>query len=82
MENTFNGKMDKLIVHFVGNKNNGEGVRFSSDETVFETVEEHFSLLVNNSFNFEELYCFHFLPTVELNPVYQFVKSIFEDKLL
>ena len=37
--------------------------------------------MVNNSFNFEELYCFHFLPTVELNPVYQFVKSIFEDKL-
>lgn len=35
---------------------------------------------MNNSFNFEELYSFHFLPKVELNPVYQFVKSIFEDK--
>lgn len=74
------GKMDKLIVHFVGNKNNGDGVRFSSEETNFENVEELFNSLVNNSFNFEELYSFHFLPKVELNPVYQFVKSIFKDK--
>ncbi len=80
MQNTSIGKMDKLIVHFVGNKNNGDGVRFSSAETDFEKVEEHFSFLVNNSFNLEELYSFHFLPKVELNPVYQFVKSIFENK--
>jgi hypothetical protein len=80
MQNTSIGKMDKLIVHFVGNKNNGDGVRFSSAETDFGKVEEHFSSLVINSFNFEELYSFHFLPKVELNPVYQFVKSIFEDK--
>lgn len=80
MQNNFFGKMDKLIVHFVGNKNNGDGVHFSSAETNFEKIEEHFTLLMNNSFNLEELYCFHFLPKVELNPVYQFVKSIFEDK--
>jgi hypothetical protein len=80
MQNTSIGKMDKLIVHFVGNKNSGDGVRFSSAQTDFEKVEEHFSMLVNNSFNFEELYSFHFLPKIELNPVYQFVKSIFEDK--
>lgn len=80
MKNTSIGKMDKLIVHFVGNKNNGDGVRFSSAETDFEKIEEHFSFLVNNSFNFEELYSFHFLPKVELNPVYQFVKSIFENR--
>lgn len=79
MTNTFFGKMEKLIVHFVGNKNNGDGVRFSSAETNFEKVEEHFTLMMNNSFNLEELYCFHYLPKVELNPVYQFVKSIFAD---
>jgi len=72
--------MNRLIVHFVGNKNNGEDLRFSSTETGFEHVEEYFSILVNNSFNFEELYGFHFLPTVELNPVYQFVKSMFNDR--
>jgi len=80
MEYTFNGKMDRLIVHFVGNKNNGDGTRFSTAETNFEKIEEHFSSLINNSFNLVELYSFHFLPKVELNPVYQFVKSIFEDK--
>jgi hypothetical protein len=80
MQDIFFGKMDKLIVHFVGNKNNGDGVRFSSAETNFKNIEEYFSLLVNNSFNLAELYCFYFLPKVELNPVYQFVKSIFEDK--
>ncbi len=79
MANTFDGKMDKLIVHFAGNKNNGDGVRFSSAETDFENVEEYFASLIGNSFNFEELYCFHFLPKVELNPVYQFVKAIFEN---
>ena len=79
MQQTSIGKMNKLIVHLVGNKNNGEGVRLSSAETDFENVEEQFTQLVNNSFNFEELYAFHFLPSVELNPVYQFVKSIFND---
>lgn len=80
MQNTFFGKMDKLIVHFVGNKNNGDGVRFSSATTNFEKVEEHFNFLISNNFNLEELYCFHFLPKLELNLVYQFVRSIFEDK--
>ncbi len=79
MQNTSIGKMDKFIVHFVGNKNSGEGVRFSTSETPFENVDEHIFKLINNSFNFEELYSFHFLPRIELNPVYQFVKSIFED---
>jgi hypothetical protein len=79
MHTTSIGKMNKLIVHLVGNKNNGDVVRFSSVETDFETVEESFSFLMNNSFNFEDLYAFHFLPTLALNPVYQFVKSIFED---
>lgn len=80
MQNTTIGKMDKLIVHFVGNKNSGDGVRFSSVETAYESITEHFTLLMKNSFNFEELYSFHFLPKVELNPVYQFVKEMFDDK--
>ncbi|MBL0308215.1 MAG: nucleoid-associated protein [Bacteroidetes bacterium] len=80
MNTTSIGKMNKLIVHFVGNKNNGDGVRFSSAETEFEKVEEHFSQLIQNSFNFEEICAFHFLPKVTLNPVYQFVTSIFEDR--
>lgn len=79
MQNASIGKMNKLIVHFVGNKNNGEGVRFSSAETDLEKIQENFSQLINNSFNFAELYSFHFLPKVDLNPVYQFVREIFRD---
>ena len=55
MQNTSIGKMDKFIVHFVGNKNRGEGVRFSTSETPFENVDEHIFKLINISFNFEEL---------------------------
>ena len=36
--------------------------------------------MVDNSFKFEELYQFFFLPNLELNPVYQFVSSIFKSK--
>ncbi len=74
------GKMDKLIVHYVGNKNNGDGVQLSAAETGFEKIEEYFTALMNSSFNLEELYSFHFQPRVELNPVYQFIKEIFADK--
>lgn len=80
MQNVTLGKMDKFIVHFVGNKNNGDGVRFSDILTEFDKIEEHIKQLTNNSFKFEELYQFFFLPNLELNPMYQFVSSIFQSK--
>lgn len=74
------GKMDKLILHFVGNKNNGDGVRFSDTLIDFENIEEYFKQLINNNFKSEELYQFYFLPDLELNPMYQFISSIFQKK--
>jgi len=74
------GKMDKLIIHHVGNKNNGDGVRFSDDLTEFEDIEDYISQLINNSFKSDELYQFHFLPSLELNPIYQFITDIFKRK--
>lgn len=74
------GKVDKFIIHFIGNKNNGEGVRLSDDLTDFENIEEQIKGLINNNFKSEEEYQFSFLPKLELNPVFQFVKSIFQDK--
>lgn len=71
--------MDKLIIHFVGNKNNGDGVRFSDTLTDFENIEEYLKQLIYNSFKSEELFQFYFLPNIELNPVYQFAKSIFQN---
>lgn len=80
MQNITIGKMDKLIIHYVGNKNNEDGVRFSDSLTDFEYVEEYFNQLINNSFKSEELYQFHFLPDLNLNPMYQFIGSIFQDR--
>ena len=72
--------MDKLILHFVGNKNNGDGVRFSDALTDFENIEDFFKQLIDNNFKSEELYQFYFLPNLELNPMYQFISSVFQEK--
>jgi hypothetical protein len=77
MQNITIGKLDKLIIHNIGNKNNGDGVRFSDELTDFESVEESINKLIINSFKFDELYHFHFLPNLELNPMYTFINLIF-----
>lgn len=72
------GNIDKFIIHFVGNKNNGDGVRFSDTLTDFENIEEYIKQLVSNSFKSEEVYKFYFRPNLDLNPMYQFMSSIFK----
>lgn len=72
--------MDRLIVHQIGNKNNDEGFIFSKNTIDFEELQDPFLLLIRSSFNLEELYRFHFEPSLDLNPVYQFVKTMFEDE--
>ena len=72
--------MDRLILHFVGNKNNGDGVRFSDALTDFENIEDFFKQLIDYNFKYEELYQFFFLPNLELNPMYQFISSVFKEK--
>ncbi len=74
------GKIESLIIHFIGNKNNGDGVRLSEELTHFEKIEGQIKGLISNNFKTEELYQFFFLPSLELNPLYQFVKSIFNNK--
>lgn len=73
------GQMEKLIIHYVGNKNNGDGVRFSEYLTDFENIEQYFKKLIESNFKLEELFSFHSLPNIELNPMFQFISSIFED---
>ncbi|SFB27797.1 nucleoid-associated protein [Algoriphagus aquimarinus] len=79
MQNITFGQINKLIVHYVGNKNNGDGVRFSDILTDYDKIEVYFKQLANNSFKFDELYRFFFLPNLDLNPVNQFVSSIFKN---
>lgn len=71
------GKLNKLIIHNIGNKNNADGVRFSDEMTDFEDVEEIINKLIVSNFKFDELYQFHFLPNLDLNPIYSFISSIF-----
>lgn len=80
MQNITLGQINKFIVHYIGNKNNGDGVRFSDFLTDFDKIESHIIQLANNSFKFDELFSFFFLQNLDLNPVYQFVSSIFKNK--
>ncbi|MCB9231581.1 MAG: nucleoid-associated protein [Bacteroidia bacterium] len=78
MEEIKLGKIEKLIIHYVGNKNNGDGVSFSEDFSAFEGTEELLENMVTNCLKSEEIFQFYFEPTLDLNPVYQFAKSIFQ----
>ena len=82
MQNTVIGKIEKLIIHFVGNKNNEDGVRFSDNLSDFKNTEEYILQLINNSFKSDELFQFYFIPNLGLNPIYQFVTGIFQDNNL
>lgn len=68
----------QLIVHYVGNKNEGDGVSFSKKLST-NSVENAITSLVKNSFSFDEWFSFYFIPNVELNPIYHFMCSIFRD---
>lgn len=72
--------IDKIILHFVGNKINGEGIAISERMMALSDItNESVVALINNSFVSEEYYEFYYSPKLELNPVYTFVKSIFDD---
>jgi hypothetical protein len=80
MQNLVLGNMNALILHFVGNKNHEDGVRFSDVLTDFEDIEDYFKQMIDLNFKSEELYQFYFQPDVQLNPMYQFIGSIFKEK--
>ncbi len=73
------GNLNKSILHFIGNKKNGDGIKFSNSITEFNKVDEYVLELINKNFKFEELHHFIFEPSLDLNPTFQFVKSIFEN---
>lgn len=74
-----NEHIKKMIVHHVGNKSNGEGVGFSSSELTFDIIENDLVRLILKSFKTDDLYHFYFESTLELNPVYTFVRNIFNN---
>ena len=71
--------VSKMVVHFIGNKAKGDGVDFGGNLIPVEDIEQDIKKLVAKSFDFCDLYHFYFESTVELNPVYTFVRTIFQD---
>lgn len=66
--------IEKMIVHHVGNKSNGEGVGFSEKNVNLEGIEQDIKKLLRKSFEMDDLFRFYFESTIDLNPIYSFVK--------
>lgn len=74
------GSVAKMIVHMVGNKEREEGVSFSEVELDFKIAENDFKDMIAKSFKLDDLCEFYFESTLELNPIYTFIRTIFKDQ--
>ena len=72
-------RVSKMVVHHVGSKAKGDGVEFGGNLIPVEDIELDIKKMVSKSFDVNDLYHFYFESTIELNPVYSFVKTIFHD---
>jgi len=78
---TIIGNITKTIIHQVGNKNNGDGVRFSTTESsIKDEINTVFQGMLIKSFKMDLLHQFYFEPTLQLNPIYVFCNNLFNDK--
>ncbi len=72
--------IEKIYVHTVGNKSAGEGIVFSSGETILsnqiKSVLMHFFI---NAFKSEENYNLYHESDLNLNEIYVFASIIFEN---
>ena len=67
-----------IILHYVGNKNNGEGVSYSNTKIeIVDDLKKSITVLVYNNFDFNEYYEFYYIPQLKLNPLYNFISNIF-----
>lgn len=53
--------IEKMIVHHVGNKSNGEGVGFSEKNVNLEGIEQDIKKLLRKSFEMDDLFRFYFV---------------------
>lgn len=67
-------------IQLVGNKTRGEGLSGALSLADVSASENFLKQLIEKSFAMDDLKCFSYIETVELNPVYQFVSKIFDDK--
>lgn len=68
-----------MVVHHIGNKAKGDGVEFGGNLIPIDDIEQDFKKLISKSFDITDLYHFYFESTVELNPIYTFIRTIFHN---
>lgn len=73
-------KIKAATIQIVGNKNRGEGLSSAISLTDVSDSSDFLIKLIEKSFPMDDLKYFTYIESVELNPVYQFVSKIFNDK--
>lgn len=66
-------------IQVVGNKTRGEGLSAATMLADVSDSRDFMTKLIEKSFLMDDLKCFSYVESVELNPVYQFVSKIFDD---
>ena len=66
-------------IQIVGNKTRGEGLSSASSLADVSESSDFLTKLIEKSFTMDDLKCFSYIESVELNPVYQFASKIFND---
>ena len=61
------GKIKSVVLHFVGNKFNGEGVKISNECLNFAPVKKDLAALVSSAFDMKELYSFKNIKASEVH---------------
>lgn len=74
------GDIAYAVVQMVGNKSNGEGVSFSSEKIEASETMDMLLDLLEKSLKYDDIKHLDFIGGVQLNPVYNFVSSIFDDE--
>ena len=74
------GNIAYAVVQMVGNKTKGEGVAFSSQKVELSEIKDILFDLFDKSLKYDDLKRLDFVGGVQLNPVYNFVSSIFADE--
>lgn len=67
-------------IQIVGNKTRGEGLSAASVLADVSGSCDFLTKLIEKSFTMDDLKCFSYIESIELNPVYQFVSKIFDDE--
>lgn len=73
-------EIKKATIQVVGNKTRGEGLSAATTLVDVSGSSEFLTRLIEKSFTMDDLKCFSYIESVELNPVYKFVSKMFDDE--